>query len=93
MSTPGFVKLNYGFNTMYFFVYLDPTFKKLVVHGQLNWKKSVAQTSKCTTRATRTFDFATPAATLISAWYPVAWYLFLYHGQQEVHISAMCESY
>ena len=32
-----------------------------LVHGQVNWKTLLVRSKKCTTRTTRTIDFATPA--------------------------------
>ena len=37
-----------------------------LVHGQVNWKKLLVRSNKCTTRTTRTIDFATPAGHQVS---------------------------
>ena len=36
-----------------------------LVHGQVNWKKLLVRSNTCTTRTTRTIDFATPATKLV----------------------------
>jgi len=43
---------------MVFFRHLGIIF--LLVHGQVNWKITLVRSNKCTTRTTRTLDFATP---------------------------------
>ena len=38
-----------------------------LVHGQVNWKRLLVRSTKCTTRTTRTIDFATPGCDVLSS--------------------------